>query len=145
MRKSIPLLIIIFFLYGCEVLEEFNYVVVNVTGTVQVALFDFENSKWQEKLNGEAVEMALIKAGGERFEDIGTTGGGEGTSSIHTTFNLYKEQPIDFKAKLVSNPMVIGSDRIEWEFVNNNRRYGGKNQPDVCDVHLYVALKVPIK
>ena len=54
-----------------------------------------------------------------------------------------KEQPIDFKAKLVSDPSVIGSDRVEWEYVDQNRRYGGKNQPDICSVDLYIPLKVP--
>lgn len=89
-------------------------------------------------------KSGLIKAGGERIEDIGTTGGGLGHTTIHGSFNLYKEQPIDFNAKLVSNPMVIGSDRVTWEYVNKNRRYGGKNQPDICSVDLYISLKVPI-
>ena len=144
MKVRITVLLVFLFFAGCEELEEFNYVVVTVTGTVQVASYDFEHLKWGDAIDGEVVEMSLIKAGGERVEGTGTTGGGAGHSTIHGTFNLYKEQPIDFKAKLVSNPMVIGSDRVEWEYVNKNRRYGGKNQPDICSVDLYISLKVPI-
>ena len=146
MKKCILILAILSHSFGCgtEVMENFDYVIVTVTGTVAVTEYDFDNSKWGEALEGEAVEMSLIKAGGERIEDIGTTGGGGGQTTIHGSFNLYKEQPIDFNAKLVSNPMVIGSDRVTWEYVNKNRRYGGKNQPDICSVDLYISLKVPM-
>jgi hypothetical protein len=144
MKFRVLILLVFVFLSGCEVLEEFNYVVVSVTGTVVVANYDFDNSNWGDAIDGEVVEMSLIKAGGERVDGTGTTGGGVGQTTIHGTFNLYKEQPIDFKAKLVSNPMVIGSDRVEWEYVNKNRRYGGKNQPDICSVDLYIPLKVPV-
>lgn len=145
MKKSFLLFSIILLTNGCdkEVLEKFDYVVVTVAGTVHVLEYDFDNSKWLSAIEGEAVEMTLIKAGGERIEDIGTTGGGVGQTTIHGSFNLYKEQPIDFKAKLVSNPMIIGSDRVEWSYVDQNRRYGGKNQPDICNVDLYIPLKVP--
>lgn len=142
--KTKFLMLFVFVLFaGCEVLEEFNYVVVSVTGTVGVANYDFDNSKWGAALDGEVVEMSLIKAGGERVEGTGTTGGGVGQTTIHGTFNLYKDQPIEFKAKLVSNPMGIGSDKVTWEYVNEKRRYGGENQPDICSVDLYIPLKVP--
>lgn len=143
MRKIILLLLPLLSCSACEELEEFDYVVVTVTGTVQVAFYDFENAAWGDAIPGEAVEMVLIKAGGERVEETGTTGGGEGMTSIHASFNLYKEQPIDFKAKLLSNTMIIGSDRVTWEYVNSNRRYGGKNQPDICTARLFIPLKVP--
>ncbi len=143
MKLRILILLVFTFLGGCDELEEFNYVIVTVTGTVHVASYDFDNSKWLEAIEGEVVEMSLIKAGGERVEGTGTTGGGVGQTTIHGTFNLYKEQPIDFKAKLVSNPAIIGSDRVEWKYVDQNRRYGGKNQPDICNVDLYIPLKVP--
>jgi hypothetical protein len=145
MKKSILLIAIILLSHSCgtEIVDSFDYVIVTVTGTVVVAEYDFDNAKWGDAIEGEAVEMALIKAGGERVEATGTTGGGVGQTTIHGSFNLYKEQPIDFKAKLVSNPMVIGSDRVEWDYVNKNRRYGGKNQPDICSVDLYIPLKIP--
>jgi hypothetical protein len=144
MKVKILLLVLFLIFEGCEIFEEFNYVKVNVTGTVHVAKYDTEKSEWGETIDGEAVEMILIKAGGERIEGTGRTGGGDGQATIHGTFNLYKEQPIEFKAKLVSNPMVIGSDKIDWDYVNQNRKYGGKNQPDICVVNLYIPLKVPI-
>ena len=146
MKKVIILFAILLLSFGCdnEVMDSWDYVIVNATGTVQVAEYDVSKSEWGEALDGEAVEMALIKAGGERIEDIGTTGGGAGHTTIHGSFSLYKEQPIDFKAKLVSNPMVIGSDQVTWEYVNKNRRPGGKNQPDICYVDLYISLKVPM-
>ena len=89
--------------------------------------------------------MLLIKAGGERVDGSGTTGSVIGETTLHGTFNLYKEQPIDFNAKLISNPMVIGSDKVIWDYVNKNRRYGRKNQPDICIVMLFIVLKVPIE
>lgn len=57
--------------------------------------------------------MELIKAGGERFQEIGTTGI-DGTTSITTVFNLYNEQPIEFKARLVNSPSQIQSDKLTW-------------------------------
>lgn len=145
MKKGMLLLVMLIVSNGCdeEVMESFDYVVVTVTGTAHVAEYDFDNSEWLNAVEGEAVEMALIKAGGQRIEDIGTTGGGVGQTTIHGSFNLYKEQPIEFTAKLVSDPMVFGSDKVEWSYVDENKTYGGKNQPDICDVNLYVALKVP--
>jgi len=144
MNKFILYSIFIFLLAGCEeVLEDFDYVVVNVTGTVYVAEYDFNTGEWGEVIEGEVVEMSLIKDGGERVDGTGTTGGGVGQTTIHGTFNLYNKQPIDFKAKLVSNPAIMGSDRVSWDYVNAERRYGGENKPDICSVDLHISLKVP--
>ena len=144
MRKSRVFLIALVLLAGCEeVMEDFGYVIVTVTGTVHVAEYDFDAGKWGDAIEGEVVEMSLIKDGGERVEGTGTTGGGVGQTTIHGSFNLYNKQPIDFKAKLVNNPTVMGSDQATWDYVNQNRRYGGKNKPDICNVDLYIPLKVP--
>jgi len=145
MKFRVLILLVFVFFTGCEILEEFDYIVVNATGTVSVGTFDFNNNKWGDPVNGEAVEMSLIKDGGERVDDTGTTGGNAGETTIHAVFNLYKEQPIDFKAKLVSDPMVIGSDRVGWDYVKKNARSGGKNKPDVCNVDLFIVLKVPVE
>jgi hypothetical protein len=58
--------------------------------------------------------MELVKAGGERLHEIGTTGS-DGSTSITTVFNLYKEQPIEFIAKLVNSPDQLKKEKLTWE------------------------------
>ena len=112
-------------------------------GTVQVGKYDFDKSEWKGVVEGEAVEMSLIKAGGERVDETGTTGTNTGETTIHAVFHLYKEQPIDFKAKLVSNPMIVGSKRVEWDEVRRTARYNGEKDPRTNAVDFFIALKIP--
>lgn len=125
-------------------MEEFNYIVVSVFGEVQVGNYDFASSEWKGNVIGEQVEMSLIKAGGERIEEIGTTGSSYGETSIHGVFNLYKEQPIEFKARLVNYPAVYGSTKVEWNDIERTATINGDGKPRTNSVKLFIALKIPV-
>ena len=77
--------------------ETFNYVKVEVKATVEVLGQTNAGLLANKHIAGESVEMRLIKAGGESIQEIGVTGA-DGITQIWASFNLYREQPIEFKA-----------------------------------------------
>jgi hypothetical protein len=115
MQKIILVFFTAIFLLSCEETEEsFNYIQVTITGTVSVVKIVDDVLELDNPVAAEPIEMTLIKAGGERFHETGTTGTG-GKTSITTTFNLYKEQPIEFIAVPVNYPELAKSGTLTWE------------------------------
>ncbi|MFB6317754.1 hypothetical protein [Saccharicrinis sp. FJH54] len=101
-----------------ETEESFNYIQVTITGTVSVVKIIDGVYELDNPVAAEPIDMTLIKAGGERFQETGTTGTG-GKTSITTTFNLYKEQPIEFIAVPVNHPEEAKSGKLSWEKAND--------------------------
>ncbi|MFC0875811.1 hypothetical protein ACE01N_04410 [Saccharicrinis sp. FJH2] len=115
MQKIILVFFTAILLFSCgETEESFNYIQVTVTGTVTLVQREDNVYKMDEPYAGEPVNMSLIKAGGERFQETGSTGS-EGETSITTVFNLYKEQPIEFIAVPVNYPELAKSGTLTWE------------------------------
>ena len=143
MKKTILVLILTFLFLSCtKQPPQFNYIVASVAGWVKVLKFDESSSEWK-LVDGEGVEMALIKAGGETVDGIGITYGGETT--ITAVFNLYKDQPIEFKAKLVNHPAVSGYSILEWDTVDFLAKPLGPNEPRAYSHKLAFVLRIPIE
>lgn len=128
LKYIIVILLMISFSACEEVEKDFIYIEVTVTGVVEIVVLENNTLMMDKPVAGEPVEMKLIKAGGERLEEIGTTGNG-GTTSITTVFNLYKEQPIEFIAKLVNYPEEIKKDILTWEVADRNAIRNKKGEP----------------
>jgi len=109
------------FFSGCEEVEDFigsgtesqNYIVVTVNAEVCVM-----NETLQTPVESEIIFISIVKAGGERFEGNPSTDSG-GCTSAHTTFNLYKEQPIVATAYPVNHPGLIQKKTLPWEVVQS--------------------------
>lgn len=116
--------------FSCDIVDEyFNYVVVTVHATVQIT-FDENNDGFPESvLKNEAVELSLVKDGGERVEETGITDNNNAETSITGVFNLYKEQPIVFTAKPVNYPTLIKKETLSWETVDKWAEGDGKKEP----------------
>ena len=118
MKKIILFVLLTILFPRCEeVKENFNYVVVTVTGIVTFSITDAGNST--SYISGQPIEMSLIKAGGERINEVGVTGK-DGRTSITGVFNVYKEQPVEFKAKSVNYPSHYNSCKTSWDFIDMN-------------------------
>jgi hypothetical protein len=108
-------------LSGCEEVEDVigpgiqqqDYIVVTVIAEMCVI-----NDTFQTYLVNEPIDIKIIKAGGERFEGVPTTDS-NGCTSAHTTFNLYKEQPIVAKAYPTYHPYLFQQKTLEWEVVKS--------------------------
>jgi hypothetical protein len=94
-----------------------------------------------ERIEGTPVKMSLIKAGGERVEDTGITDV-QGSTSITATFNLYKEQPIAFKAIMEEEPFAYNSKEISWEQAENAAIGDGIKNPRTTAMEIYMELYV---
>jgi len=113
-------------LSGCEEIdyilgtpeESKNYVVV----TVVVDICVFNNTDNSPSVN-EPVRIQIIKAGGERFDEV-LTMNSEGCSSATAVFNLYKEQPIEAYAYPVNHPENYKSYILPWEVVKSSSIQG---------------------
>ena len=144
MKKIVFLIFTFILLVRCdEVLDKINYIEVTVTGKVAVMYFDVPTNTIlaDERIAGTPVKMSLIKAGGERVEDTGTTDI-QGSSSITATFNLYKEQPIAFTAIMVEEPFSYNSKEITWEQAENAAIGDGIKKPRTAYMEIYLELYV---
>ncbi len=112
-KHIISALILIAFV-SCEVVDNINYIQVTITGQAFVRQIDKSDPKSYKPVEGVPVEMELVKAGGERFQKTGITGS-NGSTSITTVFNLYKEQPIEFKARLINSPDQFLKTKLAWK------------------------------
>ena len=107
MKKIILFVLLTTILSGCDEVEESaNYVVVTVTGTAHIWM-NGNVGELSKDLSDEPIEMSLIKAGGERVDDIGVSGS-SGLTTLTAVFNVYKEQPVEFRAKSVNHPSHLG-------------------------------------
>lgn len=131
MNKKILSVSIIFLflavgLSGCEEIdyvlgtpeESKNYVVVTVVADICV----FNNTDNSPSVN-EPVRIQIIKAGGERLDEVVTMNSG-GCSSATVVFNLYKEQPITAYAYPVNHPENYESYTLPWEVVKSSSIHG---------------------
>ena len=144
MKKIVLLLFVFSFFIRCdEVADKINYIEVTVTGKVAVMYYEVATNTIlaDERIAGTPVKMSLIKAGGERVEDTGITDG-QGSSSITATFNLYKEQPIAFKAIMVEEPFSFNSKELTWEQADKAAIGDGIKNPRTAAMELYVELYV---
>lgn len=144
MKKTALLIFMILLLVHCdEVLEKFNYIEVTVTGKVGVVYFDVATNTIHadDPISGTPVKMSLIKAGGERVEDTGITDAYGGTS-ITGTFNLYKEQPIAFKAIMEEEPFSYDSKQLTWDEVEGFATGDGIKTPRKASKTMYIELLV---
>ena len=145
MKKIILFVLLATLLSGCdEVAESFNYVVVTVTGTAHIWINEFvENKEVSKDLSDEPIEMSLIKAGGERVDDIGVSGS-SGLTTLTAIFNVYKEQPVEFKAKSVNHPSHLGSDKVSWDYIDKNAKTPDNNKtgPRILKVGLIVNMQL---
>lgn len=144
MKKiTLSILVLLLFIRCDEVADKFNYIEVTVTGKVAVMYFEVETNTIlaDERIAGTPVKMSLIKAGGERVEDTGVTDV-QGSTSITATFNLYKEQPIAFKAIMENEPFSYNSKELTWEQAENAAIGDGIKNPRTAAMELYVELYV---
>ena len=144
MKQIVILIFTFLLLIRCdEVLDKINYIEVTVTGKVAVMYFDVATNTIlaDERIAGTPVNMSLIKAGGERVEDTGITDG-QGSSSITGTFNLYKEQPIAFKAVMEEEPYSFNSKEITWEQADQAAIGDGIKKPRTAYMEMYLELYV---
>ena len=146
MKKGILLVVIILAIsFACEKNEEFDYIEVNVIGEVKVINPILENGAWGGIVGGELVKMSLIKDGGERVDYIGTTRSNTGETTIQAVFNLYKEQSIEFEAKLVNHPEIFDYTGTRWKDVDRAAIDNGLWKPRTCSVELYITLERPVQ
>ena len=144
MSGKIVCAFILLTLFSCEEAEKtFNYIEVTITGEAILVELEGDILIMDRGLEGEPVEMSLVKAGGERFDDTGTTGFG-GITSITTTFNLYKEQPIKFIARPVNYPELLQSVYFTWEEAESIAGGGGLGQPRTASKKLSLIFGVPV-
>ena len=112
---------------GCEEVEDVlgpaeetkNYIVVTVNADICV----YNNSDNSPLVN-EPVRIQIVKAGGERFDEVVYTNT-EGCTSAATAFNVYKEQPVDAYAYPVNHPEVSDFYTLPWE-VTKSSSVGGQ-------------------
>ncbi len=98
--------------------ESKNYIVVTVVADICV----FNNTDNSPSVN-EPVRIQIIKAGGERFDEV-VTMSSEGCSSATAVFNLYNEQPIEAHAYPVNHPENYESYTLPWEVVKSSSIQG---------------------
>lgn len=145
MRKASIILLVIVCLCACEEADEtFNYIQVTVTGNVSVVQYIDDHAYDLDKpIAGEPINMMLIKAGGERLEETGTTGTG-GKTSITTVFNLYKEQPIEFFATPVNHPEQARSGKLTWELADELAGGSGhSSELRTLNYEIYIVVGIP--
>ena len=136
------ILILISFIRCEEVEKDFNYIQVTATGKVFTVFLE-NNTLYMDKIiAGVPVDMELVKAGGERLHEIGTTGS-DGSTSITTVFNLYKEQPIEFIARLVNSPDQIKKDKLTWDQADEFASDDGKGSLRTMRYTLNVTFGIP--
>ncbi len=137
MKKIILLVLLATLFPGCEEVEEnFNYVVVTVTGRAHI--WWNKDEKVSIDLSDQPIEMSIIKAGGERVDDIGVSGS-NGITTLTAVFNVYKEQPVEFKAKSVNYPTHYGSDKVYWDYIDKNAE---KTEPRTLNVSFIVNMQL---
>ena len=144
MKRAIFIIFTFLLFIRCdEVLDKINYIEVTVTGKVAVMYFDVASNiiLADERIAGTPVNMSLIKAGGERVKDTGITDG-QGSTSVTATFNLYKEQPIAFKAIMVEEPFSYNSKEITWEQADKAAIGDGVKKPRTAAMEVYLELYV---
>ena len=124
MKKNILILGFIFLLItialsGCEDFndmigvkyEEKNYIVVPVTAEICV-----NNKTIFKPIPNEPVRIQIIKAGGERLDDVVYTGF-DGCTTAHITFNVYKEQVVTAYAYTINDPYNFQKHELPWEVI----------------------------
>jgi hypothetical protein len=136
MKKYIGILIIITLLLcvglsGCEVIEENDYITVNVLvdATVDIIGKDGNSIKSQINVSGLPIRIEIVKAGGERlvFERVANVYGYADT--VSGTFHLYKEQMIEVTASAQGGigdfyQLHIGYEVLAWETVHGSVDFG---------------------
>lgn len=143
MYKYLICILISFSFLSCEEVEKnFDYIQVTVTGSVVAVRLEDNTLIMDEFVSAIPVDMALVKAGGERFQEIGTTGN-DGTTSITTVFNLYKEQPIEFIARLVNHPEQIKSQKLTWEEALEVSTGDGTGSPRTASYKFVLYFGIP--
>lgn len=141
MYKFIFFILILISVSGCEELEKhFNYINVTITG--KVVVFEYKDEYNLNYVVGEPVEMSLIKAGGERVQETGTTGN-DGATSITATFKLYKEQPIEFFAQVVNHPNLFDSTKLTWEQADGDAAGDGIGEARTAEYYYYFEFEIP--
>ncbi|MDG6218635.1 MAG: hypothetical protein QCI00_04250 [Candidatus Thermoplasmatota archaeon] len=139
--KTLVFLIVFSFLMvgfsGCEELEESdpNYIVTTVTANINSEYFITETEGYPNV--GVNVRVQIIKAGGERIDEIVSTDS-NGWTSATATFKVYKEQPIEIIANLVDYPSVHDSDKITWEEIKINTPYSKTGRTASMAKYLYL-------
>ena len=109
------------FLSGCEEVEDFigpgvenqEYIVVSIN-----AEFCVINDTTKTPVEDMPIIVEIVKAGGERFEGTPRTSV-EGCTSAHTSFNLYREQPIVARAYPLYNAELVQEKTLPWEVVES--------------------------
>ena len=123
---GIILLLLTTFLSGCDELENVlgesekivDYIVVTVNAPVCVY-----NKTTEAPLVGEPVRIQIIKAGGERFDEVLYTDV-SGCTSAAISFKVYNKQTIDAYAYPVNHPYVFDEYHLPWEVIKADRIQG---------------------
>ena len=90
---------------GCDVLfdlgciDQPDYVEVIVNADVCVSFSDGKTPPTSIMWSGAQIEIAIIKAGGERVQFDRYASSGGCTDSVQGIFNVYREQPVEVVAR----------------------------------------------
>ncbi|UCF50627.1 MAG: hypothetical protein JSU91_03865 [Thermoplasmatales archaeon] len=127
MEKKVLIVGLIIFIFcinlsGCiedEIIDEVmksgnpEYIVVSVDANVRI---NGHPDLW-DPVPGVQVELFIQKAGGEYHQETRMTGENGETGIVHTSFNLYREQPITFTATVYANSTISRTETLTWDTV----------------------------
>ena len=121
MKKRVLLLCILTILFstgmeGCPALDPMNYVVFTVNATYKVYFayeIDGSYAVWDISPYGTQLSIRIQKAGGEQcFETVAV--GVDGNATLNCTHNVYKEQPVEVSAAVLTLPEKIYDRGLEY-------------------------------
>ena len=121
-----------------------NFVTVHVSATAWVLASDGTH---QVAWSGAQIELEAIKDGGQRASITGSTGADGSYGPLTTTFEVYREQPVEVEARVIGGilPEIMNEDpwdpqkyayvqgykRLDWATVSHREGAEYFWSPDV--------------
>jgi len=114
---SLVIILLAVGLSGCEEYVKREYIIVLVNVHICVS------TEKGTPITNESVRVQIIKAGGERLDEVVYTNY-EGCTSAAVTFNLYKDQPILAYVYCIDHQGLFQEQTLTWDTVYSSSRGG---------------------